>query len=125
MNNTGPGGSDRPNLVAGQPLTVPNPSMTEWFNVNAFTPQATGPGTSGRNTLFGPHYTNTDFSVFKTFPLSETFRLQYRTEFFNLFNHPNFGNPNASLGNPKFGTISAMAGSYSPRQIQFAVKLLF
>ena len=49
----------------------------------------------------------------------------YRAEGFNIPNHPSFGNPNVTFGNANFGTVTQMAGSYTPRQIQFALKLLF
>jgi hypothetical protein len=125
VSNAGPGATDRPDRILSQPLTVSNPSIGEWFNVNAFVTQTSGPGTAGRNILFGPDLSDTDFSVFKNFSLHERLNLQFRAEFFNLFNHPNFGNPNAALGLSSFGTISGMAGGYSPREIQFALKLLF
>ena len=64
-------------------------------------------------------------SFFKTFRLTEAVNLQFRTEVFNVLNHPIFGNPNVNFGNVNFGKITTMAGPYTPRQIQFALKLLF
>jgi hypothetical protein len=74
---------------------------------------------------FGPNQSAVNMSLFKTFKLTETWNLQFRTEAFNLPNHPVFGNPNTSFGNANFGKITSTAGVYTPRQIQFALKLLF
>jgi hypothetical protein len=56
--------------------------------------------------------------------LNGTFRLQLRAEVFNVFNTPSFGNPNAALGNAGFGSVTT-TGNNIPRQMQFAVKVLF
>lgn len=82
-------------------------------------------GNAPRNVGYGPNQSSMNMSLFKTFKLAERYSLQFRTETFNLANHPYFGNPNTTFGNPAFGKITQMAGSYSPRQIQFALKLLF
>src|SRR5581483_9886881 len=64
-------------------------------------PKAGQHGNSGRNAFRGPSFWNFDSGVFKNFQLTERFTLQFRTEFFNVFNHPNFDNPrNASTGSP-------------------------
>jgi hypothetical protein len=124
---------DRPNQIASG--SVANPSTAEWFNVAAFETQAAGTvGQEARNTLFGPNFRHFDFSVFKTFPIKERFRLQFRAEIFNLTNTPSFAAPNSTLqpsgGLPGtqsggFGTITATNANYTPREIQFALKLLF
>ncbi len=127
--------TDRPNTVPGQPLTVPNPNIAEWFNINAFTVQPFGrPGNEGRNQLWGPHEREVDLSLFKEFPLRESWRLQFRAECFNISNTENFANPNANI-NAFNGTTPTQAGSFgqvtstllgaNPRQFQFALKLLF
>ena len=116
--------SDRPNLVGAPNLS--NPNNAEYFNVAAFAPQAFGsPGDSGRNTLHGPHFRHVDFSLFKTFPLYEEFRLQFRAEAFNISNTPSFANPNSTINSPGVGSISSTSEFYTPREIQFALKLLF
>ena len=80
-------------------------------------------GTMGRNTGIGPRLVNFDGGAHKEFAFTERFRLQFRAEFFNLFNKTNFGSPNANFSNGNFGTITGLA---SPaRQIQFALKLVF
>jgi len=69
-----------------------------WVNTACFTLPTTNTfGTAKRQTLFGPHQRNADFSVFKTFNVSEQLKLQFRAEVFNIFNTPNFGNPGATL----------------------------
>jgi len=80
-------------------------------------------GNSGRNILFGPGRVNFDYSVFKDFTFSERFKLQYRAEFFNLFNTPQFDLPNSSIGNPNAGTITSIVGN--PRQVQMALRFAF
>ncbi len=88
-------------------------------------------GSLGRNVITGPTFNNTDFSVIKNTKLSETTRLQFRAEFFDVFNHTNFGQPGrvAQVGSTTFGVISSTrfptGDSGSSRQIQFAMKLLF
>ncbi|HYN24225.1 MAG TPA: hypothetical protein VES69_04200, partial [Pyrinomonadaceae bacterium] len=61
-------------------------------------------------------------SLVKNTALSETMNLQFRAEFFNLFNHPNFNLPDNFLGSPSFGQITS---AREPRHIQFGLKLLF
>jgi len=81
-------------------------------------------GNSGRGMVYGPGQWNVDFSAFKNIPITERFRLQFRTEFFNLFNHANFVNPNTDVTNPgAFGTIRDT--SVNARLVQFALKLMF
>lgn len=97
----------------------------EWFNTAAFT--APAPLTEGNladNTNYGPPLRNLDFSVFKDFVFSERFRLQFRSEFFNIANTPQFSFPDSGYGDANFGKItSTLAGS--ERHIQFSLKLLF
>lgn len=88
-------------------------------------------GNLGRNVIIGPGFNNTDFSLLKTTKLTETMQLQFRAEFFDVFNHANFGQPGrvAQVGSTVFGRISNTrfppGDSGSSRQVQFAVKLLF
>lgn len=80
-------------------------------------------GNSGRNSMLGPGQKNVDFSVVKFIPITETQKFEFRTEFFNLFNHPNFANPVSIVGTPAFGDIVSTATG--PRVIQFAFKYNF
>jgi len=118
----------RPNLLADWHIS--NPTITHWFNTELNTagaPWATPAqftyGNAGRGILRGPGRTNVDFSVFKEFPVTEKFRLQFRGELFNIFNHPQFDLPNSTIGSPSAGIISATVGT--PRDIQFSLRLLF
>jgi hypothetical protein len=119
--NTGSG--DRPNVVGDPYSTLQTP--TQWFNTGAFASQPLYTvGNVGRNTMFGPSMKVLDLSAFKDFKLRETATIQARAELFNILNHPNLGQPANSLGASNFGVISS-TGNYLPRNIQFALKLLF
>ena len=89
------------------------------------------PGDLGRNSITGPDFVNTDFSVIKNTKLTEKLNLQFRGETFDILNHPNFGNPALTFSptSTTFGKITSTrfpTGDFgSARQIQFALKLLF
>ena len=87
------------------------------------------PGSLGRDAITGPNFLNTDFSVTKDTKITERFNLQFRTEMFDVFNHPNFGNPVLTTTNSAFGQVQGTrfpTGDFgSSRQIQFALKLIF
>jgi hypothetical protein len=99
-----------------------------WFNPCAFVAPAGPFGNEGRNVLTGPGFTNLDFGLSKSVALgSENHRLQFRGDFFNLLNHPNFDVPAHVLGASSFSEIlSANAyGSKPPRQIQLSMRYMF
>jgi hypothetical protein len=117
------GGSQRAQVV-GNPSTGFNQSSFEWFNTAAFAvPAAYTFGNEGRNNMTGPPLKNLDFITYKDFPIRERFTLQFRGEFFNIFNHSNLGLPDATVTDSTFGQITTTATA--PREIQFALKLLF
>jgi hypothetical protein len=117
------GGSQRA-LVVGNPTTGFQQSRLEWFNTTAFKiPAPYTFGTEGRNNLSGPAETNVDFITYKDFKFRERFTLQFRAEFFNIFNHTNFGLPGNNVQASSFGQITST--NTSSRQIQFALKLQF
>jgi hypothetical protein len=117
-------GADRPNC--SYPLTLSDPTLGEWFNTAAFTPQAAYTfGNCGRNILRGPRFGHVDLSLNKTFNLSERWHLQFRAEAYNISNTPSFAQPNYTLGAPGFGSVTSVLPQTTPRQIQFALKLLF
>jgi hypothetical protein len=129
---SGEASNDRPNLV-GDPNNGPK-RWDKWFNTAAFAPAAPGTfGNAGRNIIIGPRNNIADFSVAKSTRINERFRLQVRSEFFNIFNHPNFSLPNVTVNSSGFGTITSTPdvangnplGDGGPRQVQFALKLVF
>jgi hypothetical protein len=103
----------------------------QYFNPNAFILQPAGTyGNVGRDVLYGPGLATTDLSLAKNTSISEKLRLQFRAEFFNIFNRANFGSPNAVVFASASATPSPTAGvitstSTTSRQIQFGLKLLW
>ncbi len=112
-----------------------------YFNPNAFSAPAYGTvGNAGRDTLTGPGFTELDVSAIKNLRLTDRYRVQFRSEFFNVLNHTNLETPNevvfssgptqgtaanrqaAAVGSPTAGVVTAAAAS---RQIQFGLKVLF
>jgi hypothetical protein len=120
---------DRPSVVAGVPLYLPNPSPVGFLNPAAFVRQATGFGNAGRNILTSPGFEDIDLSIAKTTTIKERAALQFRAEAFNLFNHPNFGQPVNNLASTAFGQILSTRTSRgdlgSSRQLQLGLKLIF
>jgi hypothetical protein len=119
----GVAGTLRPDVNG--PVTIPG-HVDAWFDTSVFTP-VTRFGNLGRNVVIGPSFNNTDFSITKTTKIGDTFRLQFRTEFFDVFNHANFGQPGNVVGSPFFGQITntrfPTGESGSSRQIHFDLKL--
>jgi hypothetical protein len=127
FSNAGGDSNARPNVVPGVSV-IPEGGQTRdhWFNTAAFTNPELGQfGNVGRNTLSRPNQTTIDFSIFKNFQITEGIKLQFRTEFFNLPNHPNFiGSPGSfrSFDSSSAGVLTQAAPG---RQIQFALKFIF
>jgi hypothetical protein len=120
--------TERPDRLAGvSPYAnegAASPIGMYWLNPAAFvTPTAFTFGTEGRNDLRMDWPRNFDLSFFRSFPLTETKRLEFRGEFFNAFNTPRFGQPDSTVGDQYFGQVSSQANA--PRQIQLALKLYF
>jgi hypothetical protein len=120
---------DRPDYLAGQSLLVDDPDPFQWVNRAAFVRRNLGFGNAGRNILRSPGFQDVDFSVAKLTQIKEGISLQFRVEFFNLFNHPNLGQPVNSVLAANFGQIlatrTARGDLGSSRQVQFGLKLLF
>jgi hypothetical protein len=116
----------RPNLVGDPTGASGAASVDRYFNPAAFAiPSASNPfGNVGRNAFRTPDLWQWNLGVNKNFPLGfrEGMALQFRSEFFNVLNHTNFGYPDANVTDAAFGTIRS---TYAPRQIQFALKLIF
>jgi len=142
----------RPDFVSGQPLHV---SGAHWpdssFNAGAFVVPSGYDGSWGnalgnvpRNALRGPGFFQWDFSLMKNFPIRENMKMQFRVDLFNIFNHPNFGQPDGGIctavsatggctPNANFGRIggtiadanSNQIGTGTARQAQFSLKFNF
>jgi Carboxypeptidase regulatory-like domain len=120
---------NRPDQICNPKLS--HPTKAEWFNTSCFVPAQLGElGNASRAPLYGPRFVNTDFSLFKNFPVHEWAALEFRAEFFNLFNHPQFGLTGSSatlmqdISSPSnFGVVNQTVGT--PRVIQFALRLDF
>jgi len=118
--------SSRPNLIANPNAGQPH-SANQWVTRAPFqqlnpTTLAGQFGNEGRNVVAGPGIEDVDLSLFKNFRITESKRVQFRAECFNLLNHANFGLPENDLESPAFGQI-LQAGP--PRLLQLALKLLF
>jgi hypothetical protein len=116
-----------PNAAFAVPCTfAPTPTAPGKYPI---VPGRCHPGSAGRDSLPGPDFVNTDFSLLKNTKITERLNLQFRTEVFDLFNHPNFGNPTNTATSAAFGKILSTrfpVGDFgSARQIQFALKVLF
>ena len=121
-----------PNAFTPAPLLYPaqcdpaQPDPTIFPNANFCT---TNFGNLGRNTFRGPGQQNWDFSLIKNFKITERQSLRFTTDFFNIWNHPNFGNPavtdveTAGVTNSPFGKITSATGT--PRLIQFSLRYAF
>jgi hypothetical protein len=124
--------NQRPNLAGAANLPGDQRTVERWFDTSAFVMQPIGTlGTAGRNVLTGPGTNIVDFSLLKNIRINERHKLQFRAEFFNFFNHPNFDFPERiCTGNmtgapctaPQFGSITA---ARDPRILQFALKYQF
>lgn len=135
----------RPNVISGVPLVLHGSQYPggKIFNSAAFTAAPVGQqGNFGRNVLRGFRATQADVAFQRQFHLTEQLGLRFRSELFNILNHPNFGSPNNSLTSPLFGhstqTLASSLGSGGanggfnplyqiggPRSVQLALKLLF
>jgi hypothetical protein len=115
---------NRPNLIKNP--NIGNPTAARFFDPTAF--QIPDPGTfgnSGRNVIIGPGIQNVDMALARTFRLSDSTRAQFRTDFYNVFNHPNFVAP-PTMQNfadaPEFGALFV---ARSPRIVQLGLKFLW
>jgi hypothetical protein len=135
----------RPNLASGAPLWIPDPNVAGGKRINnsAFiTPTGPVQGNLGRNAVSGFGATNVDLTLRRQFKLRERLAFQARADFFNIFNHPNFGPPVNYLSSPLFGQSTQMLGASlgsggqngglnplyqigGPRSAQLALKLQF
>jgi hypothetical protein len=138
--------TSRVNLVYGQPLYIEDPTVPDGrrFNPQAFSLPSAGflQGTLGRNVMRGFDFGQLDFALHRNFKVTERLNLRFRSDFFNLFNHPNFANPsgtyttattfgtatsmlNASLNGTAGGGFNALYQIGGPRSIQLSIRLSF
>jgi hypothetical protein len=129
--NTGTQGIPRPNQIRDGNLPSGQRTRDHWFDVSAFVPIDTENGdpfafgNAARNSLIGPGQNVLDWELRKEFKIAESQRLEFRTEFFNAFNHPNFAQPDNFVddGPDSAGVITSVA--IPMRQIQFGLKYSF
>jgi hypothetical protein len=115
-------------------------STTYWFDSSCYgdlwlvaNPTAYRYGDDGRSTIIDPGINNWDIAILKDIPVNERVRLQFRAEAFDTFNHQHYGDPNGTMndstfncvGEPCEGNFPTISSAGNPRQIQFALKLLF
>jgi hypothetical protein len=120
----GCGGADVPNYN-GQPIHFLNPRTTQgqYFDTSPFTVENLGvPGNSGRRFFHGPGINNWDFALHKNTTFTEKANLEFRAEFFNVFNHAQFISPQGDVNAGNFGQVT---GARAPRIGQVALKLSF
>jgi hypothetical protein len=129
--------SSAPCLVNGQPSRFHNHitgfpgNSLSYYDKQTLGTVFTAPGldqigTIGRNSVYGPHFFNTDIAVQKNFPIKESIYFQFRMDAFNAFNHINFGLPGGNI--EQNGSITqgpGVDGSANPRQLQFSARVQF
>lgn len=122
--NQGGSGPVRPNRVCDGNLPRSDRTRTRYIDTSCFVPQPYGRfGDAGRDVIVGPGINNWDISLFKSFPIRERMNLQFRSEFFNAFNHTQYANPDTwTVGTPSYGVLLA---ANPAREIQFGLKLEF
>lgn len=112
----------RPNVAAGKSLTYQK-SVDQWFDTSAFERPAFGYfGNAGPGILTGPGVANFDMGLYKDFRISERAKVQFRSEFFNVFNHTNFSGVSTTLGAGNFGRITS---ARDPRIMEFSLRLQY
>jgi hypothetical protein len=125
--NSGTGSPEnRPdcNGSVSYPKTVVPGVGLQWFSPASFSNAPTGSfgNCPAQGPVVGPGYVDADISLQKNFPISESMKIQFRADFLNAFNHPNFAVPNDSVGTATFGVTSS---TQDARELQFALKLYF
>ena len=129
LSGTDSNGTDRPDLIANPNLPAGQRTLSRWFNTDALVAPPVFydnlgaysiPGNEGRNVITGPGLASWDMSLQRQARLSERLNLVFRSDFFNLTNHPNFDRPGLIYGTSNFGNISSAENS---RQVQFSLRL--
>jgi hypothetical protein len=137
--NRGVTAISRPDLVPGEPIWIPNPTSGPGKKLNSaafVVPSTLRQGTLPRNSIYGLGASQFDLSILRRFTLTERVHLDFRTDAFNIVNHPNFANPVGAVGNGQFGMftrmlnkgLSGLSPLYQvggPRSLQLSLKLSF
>jgi hypothetical protein len=132
--STGSNHANRANCVSNpylgastDPSQIAGAASGFYLNPAAFATPALGTfGNCAPRSFHGPGLENADLSLFKQFFLNERWKLEFRSEFFNSFNHPNFTNPNSSITPTQLASFGRVFNTVTdPREIQFAMKLYF
>jgi hypothetical protein len=114
-------------LLSGSANQAPPGGRTpsEWFDTaNIGKPGPLSQGTLGLQSNYGPPTRNVDFSIFKDFPITERFRMQFRGETFNIANTPQYSFPDNNLSDANFGKVTSTAVG-SERHVQFQLRVIF
>ena len=121
-------GGRRADYVGGDPylaeLINPTNGAVQWLNRAAFASAPEGRrGNSERGQFTGPSYHVWDISLRKQFGIGDDVKVQIQADFFNVWNHVNWGNPNTDLSSASFGLITGVTGQ--PRNIQLGARVIF
>jgi hypothetical protein len=117
-----PGLATRPDGVAGESISGPK-TVKEWFNTSAFAAPPPGFfGNSRNGSITGPGTVAFDMALYKDFNIGERAKFQFRSEFFNIFNHTNFANVSTALGSGNFGEVTS---ARDPRILELALRFQF
>jgi Carboxypeptidase regulatory-like domain len=119
------GQANRPNVIAGCNPNLSHRTLTEWFNTSCFVNDLVpgNYGSEGTNIVRADGLQQVNFSMLKNFKFAERWNLQFRADFQNLFNHPNYGLPDLTVGDPAMGAVTS--ASVNARIIQLGLKLSF
>ena len=129
LSGTDSNGTDRPDMVANPNLPAFERNPSHWFNTGALVSppmyfDSLGAfsilGNEGRNVITGPGFSDWDLSLARRFRLTEHDALVFRSDFFNLANHPNFDRPGLIVGTSDFGVVTS---AEKAREVQFALRL--
>jgi hypothetical protein len=115
-------GSARPDILPGQSIQLSDPTIQEWFNINAFATPAGPFGTAGRDTITGPGTISMNMAVSKTIQLKEMQSLELRLSATNVFNTANFTSIDSTFGSPTFGQV---IGAGPMRKAQLTARYRF
>lgn len=119
------GQGNRPDRIKDGNLPSSQRTLQHWYDTTAFVNHLVDQtyGNAGTNPLFADGLGQLDSSIFKTFKIREATSLEFRTDLFNTFNHPNFNPPSARVGSGSNGRVTST--SVDPRRLQFGLRLFF